>query len=476
MIATAQRADFADWLSPMLVKELRQGMRSRVFSSAFYLTQVLMILSVGFHVAAAGNESGFSGQLTGFLDGLFWFLIAVPLLFVMPARGFGALHGEIKANTLELVFLTRLSAWRITAGKYIAILVQTLLLICAILPYVVLRYFLGGVDLLEDIQKVFFLFAASAVLTAVTVAMSPYESKLLRVLFVVVLIFAVQVFASFLLAWLAVGRIVGSTSGGIWSSLVITGILVPAFVYLALEIAASKIAPPAENHALRKRAICLIVIFISIALAFLGSGWEWTFWLALAFCAPVVVDSLAEPIHPVRMVYQQFFQWGKLGRLAGVFLTPGWPSGAWFSLLAGTLAAVGSLLLGNLPDLPFALGLVSYFGALVFPAAIVRAIAPKNPHFLGFYFGLQFLFAALTVMVGIMSAIANQPFSSWLACSPSCVFLLNATEQIKTEQMGLVFFVVSLATATTFGLLLIVTLKPLRDIRQTLARYSNDNG
>lgn len=473
MIASAVRPDFADWLSPMLVKELRQGMRSRVFTSAFYLTQILMIFSVAFHVVASGTDS--FDQLTSFLDGLFWFLIAVPMLFVMPARGFGALHGELKSNTLELVFLTRLSAWRITVGKYAAILVQTLLLVCAVLPYVVLRYFLGGIDLLDDLQKVVFLFVASAVLTAVTVAMSPYESKLLRVLFVVAMIFAVQVFASFLLAWLSVGRIVGAVGGGAWHSTVAMALFVPPFVALALELAASKIAPAAENHALRKRAICLAVLVVGTGLAALGTGWEWTYWLGLVFCAPVVVDALAEPLQPIRSLYVPFFKRGGIGRLAGVFLTPGWPSAAWFTLLVLVLALGGATVLGKLADLSLSLGLVSFFGALVFPAALLRSFVPRSPHFLGFYLGLQFLFSALTVMVGIMAALANQPFSTWLAWCPTSVFLLNATGQIKSEPMGLVFSVVSLATAASLALLLVSSLKPLRDIRQTLARDSRNN-
>ena len=52
MLSSSQRSDFGDWLSPMLVKELRQGMRSRVFVAAFYVTQVLMILSTIFPVSA----------------------------------------------------------------------------------------------------------------------------------------------------------------------------------------------------------------------------------------------------------------------------------------------------------------------------------------------------------------------------------------------------------------------------------------
>ena len=161
------------------------------------------MLSTVFSLLAASTAEGEPGNVFGFLNWLFWFMISVPLLFVMPMLGFGALHAEMKARTLELVFLTRLSAWRIVAGKWAALMAETLLLVCSILPYVMLRYFLGGVDILEDLQGLFFLVVASAILTAATLAMSPYESKLLRALFILALTFFFQSLTGILFAWVA---------------------------------------------------------------------------------------------------------------------------------------------------------------------------------------------------------------------------------------------------------------------------------
>ncbi len=46
--------DFADWLSPILVKELRQGLRTRVFTSTFILLQLVLTgcVFIGLLVAA----------------------------------------------------------------------------------------------------------------------------------------------------------------------------------------------------------------------------------------------------------------------------------------------------------------------------------------------------------------------------------------------------------------------------------------
>jgi len=461
--------DFADWLSPMLVKELRQGMRSRIFMAAFYLTQLLMILCVIFNLVAASNSDMDSG-VAGFLSGLFWFMISVPLLFVMPIRGFGALHGEMKTGTLELVFLTRLSAWRIAAGKWTAIIVQTLLLVCAILPYVLLRYFLGGVDIIQDVQSLLFLLIASAALTGVTIAMSPYESKLLRALFIFGLIFGLQFLVGMIFAMVAGSALSGGGSSlAPWQFYAGLAVFIPAFLLLALEIAASRIAPPAENHAIRKRLIGLLFLFAAPLFILLGADARTTYSFAFFFLAVVMIDALAEPQVLAKSVYQPFLRRGVAGLALSRFFTPGWASAAWYvaliALLGGGLLAVQ----GQFDDPNHALGYVALLGALIFPAAIIRLFLPTTKHFLGFYIALQFFLAALTMLVGMMAGISEQPLAIWLCPFPNSVFLFNLVDEIKPEQTTEFLIVTGLVTAASLAILLARTITPLRDIRAALA-------
>ncbi len=461
--------DFADWFSPMLVKELRQGMRSKIFMSAFYLTQLLMILCVIFNLVAASN-SDMPGELLGFLSGLFWFMISVPLLFIMPIRGFGALHGEMKSGTLELVFLTRLSAWRIAAGKWTAIMVQTLLLVCAILPYVLLRYFLGGVDIIQDVQSLVFLLVTSAALTGITIAMSPYESKLLRALFIFGLIFGFQFLIGVIFAWVAGSALGGGRSSlAPWQFYAGLAVFVPAFVLLALEIAASRIAPPAENHAIRKRLIGLFFLVAAPLFIFAGADAKTTYPFALFFLAVVVIDALAEPQVLAKSVYQPFLCHGAVGFTLARFLTPGWASASWYVALVAVVAGILLAAQGELNDPNRALGYVSTLGALIFPAASIRLFMPATKHFLGFYIALQFFLAALTMLVGMMSGISEQPLTIWLCPFPNSVFLLNLVEEIKPGQTTECLVVTGLVTAASLAILLARTITPLRDIRAALA-------
>ena len=51
----AHLVDFSDKLSPMLVKELRQGMRTNLFTVAFILLQAFMILCMLFGMNGGGS-------------------------------------------------------------------------------------------------------------------------------------------------------------------------------------------------------------------------------------------------------------------------------------------------------------------------------------------------------------------------------------------------------------------------------------
>ncbi|GAH00794.1 unnamed protein product, partial [marine sediment metagenome] len=103
--------DFPNWLSPMLVKELRQGLRTNMFSVAFILLQAFMVLCILIGAASPGSNDS---------SGAFWTFVVISLLIVQPLRGFNALSSEYQLNTMDLIQLTRLDTWRITLGKWIA--------------------------------------------------------------------------------------------------------------------------------------------------------------------------------------------------------------------------------------------------------------------------------------------------------------------------------------------------------------------
>jgi len=318
--------DFADWLSPIVVKELRQGLRARAFLAIFLISQFFMIVCV---LVSLGDGPSKEGSFW-----LFRVLLGIAVLLAMPLRGLGALFGEIRGNTLELMLLTQLSAWRIVAGKWLALVLQTLLLICAVLPYVVLRYFLGGVSLIDDLSVLGWMVAGSILLTALSVGLSPsMQSPGARI---------ATGFAAISQLWLIPFLLEGAggsrptfpaASAWLYATLLLGPLLILSF----LQLGSGKIAPAAENHDTRKRLIAVAIILMA---GILGHALrERGFFSALATMAvaPACLGALMEETVTIPSVYRPFVRRKLFGKLAGRVFYPGWASGLWFFAL---LAAV----------------------------------------------------------------------------------------------------------------------------------------
>lgn len=454
--------DFADGLSPMLVKELRQGMRSRLFVISFLLVQAAMILVAIIGLYATANQEETS-EITGF----FWTIIVAPLLVVMPMSGLGAVGNERKANTLELIFLTRLTARRILTGKWVAVVAQTVLLVCAILPYAVLRYFLGGINLGTELTTIALLLLGSAVLSGLAVGFSPLSSRLTRALIIVGVFVGLQFFSRFFFLFRYGGGTLSSGGSTNWLTYISLGWLGLLFLLLMLEFGASKIAPAAENHSTSRRLIALIAM---AGVAIFGGRDLFTspLWIFTALLlAPVCVGALCEPPSFVSSVYYPFARFGGWGRLAGRILYPGWPSGVFFTLVAvtvlfafgfyhtrGTFAAKWILWAG-----------VAGVGALYFPAALIRVFLPRAPHPFVVYICIQAGLALVVAFSGILASYNGVDFRFALAMIPTCGLLLLASPVLEDGNILRVLFGTGLITGASLCFLLFKMREPWRQIR-----------
>ena len=131
--AAGKLDDFSDKLSPMLVKELRQGLRAKTFVIVFLALQGLMTVVLLAAVSASPDRAGQS------VSSVIFFFFSLAVLVVQPLRGIGALHNEIRGSTIDLMVLTRMNAWRIVLGKWVAIVRKSEFLITAIVPYLIMR-------------------------------------------------------------------------------------------------------------------------------------------------------------------------------------------------------------------------------------------------------------------------------------------------------------------------------------------------
>jgi hypothetical protein len=130
---------------PMLVKEVRQGLRARSFTVVFALSLLALFLAA---LWVAALQRGSPDEVYGpkFFTWVMVFLGA-GAFFVLPITGARSMQQEREGETWVLLMLTGLSGRRIAFGKYLAVMSQALLLGSAAAPFLVFSYFLNGVPL-----------------------------------------------------------------------------------------------------------------------------------------------------------------------------------------------------------------------------------------------------------------------------------------------------------------------------------------
>lgn len=360
----------SDNLSPILVKELRQGIRSKLFLGSFVVIQLLLFL-YGTSLLLSDN---FAGDQSSALA-LFWSAIVLPLLILVPAMASQGIEKEISGKTLELLLLTRLSSYRLVLGKWMSVVVQSTLLVTSALPYLMLRYFLGGIDVWGELRSLGLLVLASALLAGITMGFwATNVSKLAK--WGAVLLFLWLGPYMFVVA--LAGR--GGLGGGAGMSLVVW---VYAFIGLLIMLAhaASRIGPPAENHSTQIRILALLTIAAGVLFRGRTEIEVLSAVLALAILLPCVVAALVEKVRYVPRLYAPFVDRTGLARLAAFPFAPGWPSGLAFTVLVFGLVPFFPVWSGSFHARIF----IAALGTVLVPAALVRTLLSPARQSLGLY-------------------------------------------------------------------------------------------
>jgi len=332
--------DFPDRLSPMLVKELRQGLKSHVFTWGLIAMQLSLIV-----MTLIAMEEGNSRDINAF----FWWSVAGAVCVLLPLRSANALRDESGGNTLDTLLLTHLSAWRITLGKWLATCALQVLVAMTALPYLILRYFAGGIDLVMEAAWLGVYLLFGMLVSAVMLGLSWFPHFLARSVFTLAVLGGALGFCGGTID--EISRAYGYGLDEMFNQMgwpgviyILTGMAWVAFFFL--DIGAARLAPLSENRATRRRLVALAVLTIgSICCAATFAHREIAailmMMLAMAMVPPAIQALCERPVN-LAPVLQPFVRRGRPGRLAGRVLYPGWHTGLVFALLliltAGGLA------------------------------------------------------------------------------------------------------------------------------------------
>jgi len=134
-----------DRINPLVVKEIRQGLRTRVFWVCFGLMLLACVL-LSLMAYADVKDGGYRARGNTYFFAYFVCLGLVHF-FVIPYSAYRSLAREREDETWVLLALTGLGPRRILRGKVTSFLAQAALYASAVGPFLLFSYYLNGIDL-----------------------------------------------------------------------------------------------------------------------------------------------------------------------------------------------------------------------------------------------------------------------------------------------------------------------------------------
>ena len=136
-----------DRANPILVKEVRQALKSRQFVLTFLVVLIACWVASFAVVAIVGPDVYYVAEGSRMLS-VYIAILAFPLVLIVPYSAFRSLAVEQEDNTYELLSITTLSPGKIIAGKLGSVTVQMLVYLSAVSPCIAFTFLLRGVDAL----------------------------------------------------------------------------------------------------------------------------------------------------------------------------------------------------------------------------------------------------------------------------------------------------------------------------------------
>ena len=172
--------DLPDRFGSMLVKEMRQNMRRGSFVIPFLSVHALAVAAVvmEFQTGAQERYSDWVGMLNLNVlinSGPLWIVIALIAAVIMPLGGLVLMGQELEEGNHELLLLTKLSRWKVVRGKFFSLWSLSVLTLFSLLPYVMVRYQIGGVELTRDLACALSVLGLSAIVCAGAIGASSFK-------------------------------------------------------------------------------------------------------------------------------------------------------------------------------------------------------------------------------------------------------------------------------------------------------------
>lgn len=170
----------------MMAKELRQGLRRGLFLFPFIGIQIFAIIAMAIEFQMPTEDiertTPYAGPLNLLLffpgsmfSGPFWLVVGAICLVIMPMGGLMLMGQELDEGNHELLLMTPLSRWKVVGGKFLTLWGLCLLTFSSLLPYVIVRYFIGGIDVVRNLNLALTIVLGSAIVVAGAIGSSSFR-------------------------------------------------------------------------------------------------------------------------------------------------------------------------------------------------------------------------------------------------------------------------------------------------------------
>jgi hypothetical protein len=256
------KSHFTNWreweLNPIVIKELRQGVRSWTVTGMLLLfLVVLFITSLGFLITESFNVNSNMG-LGGTMFSSFMVILAGASVLFIPLYTAVRVAVERQENNPDLLYVTTLSATRIIFGKFLCSAYIVLLFFSACMPFMAFTNLLRGVDLPTVFFILTFLFLAVCAVNMVAIFLACLPMSLaFKILFAI---------GGFISSFFVIGSMMGLSfvfmrSGvgammadrNFWIGTLTAASMGIAVTGLFFVLSVALILPPSANRALGPR-------------------------------------------------------------------------------------------------------------------------------------------------------------------------------------------------------------------------------
>ena len=263
----------ADRTNPIVIKEVRQAVRSRSYVGLYMLLLaacvVISILACGAYLRSDNPNVALGGDAFG----AFLACLGIAGIILMPLMAFHSLGLERIENTYELLNVSGLSAGKIVRGKLGANLLLLSLIYSAFVPFMAFTYLLRGIDLVQMLFLIAAAFVLSVfiIMTAITVSTLAQTRKSFVISWVGFFLFILGVGA-----YLIIGGLImlfewrSGLTELMEASGYIGAVLASYFVVLYL-IAVSSLSPASANRSTALRVALLAQTVLFLGLVHLGT-------------------------------------------------------------------------------------------------------------------------------------------------------------------------------------------------------------